>query len=229
MRYRHEQKYLINDKMKNILIARLSSVLSRDRNDHCQGYHIRSLYFDDIHDSGYYDKEDGINHRGKYRIRLYNGITDVIYLEKKTKESGLCTKSRTLISKELAQRLMSTEHYFMYGSDDKLLNEFLIAQKLTKLSPRQIVDYTREAFICPTGNVRITFDQSITAPISNNLFDFNLPYVNVLEKNQVILEIKYDEYFPEYLAQLVQMDYGKASEFSKYYECRNASKEVRRL
>jgi hypothetical protein len=40
------------------------------------------------------------------------------------------------------------------------------------LKPKTIVDYTREAYVYPVGNVRITFDKSIRTGIySKNLFD----------------------------------------------------------
>jgi len=51
-------------------------------------YTVRSVYFDDHSDSCYYDNEDGVNNRKKFRIRLYNGDPEVILLECKQKVNG---------------------------------------------------------------------------------------------------------------------------------------------
>jgi len=57
---RHELKYFINQAELEALRARLRPVMHLD--SHCRNgepYVIRSLYFDDIDDSAYYDKVDG--------------------------------------------------------------------------------------------------------------------------------------------------------------------------
>ena len=69
---RHELKYFINPAEVEALRARLRPVLDMD--SHCVGgrpYVIRSLYFDDINDSAFNDKQAGVMHRDKYRIRIY--------------------------------------------------------------------------------------------------------------------------------------------------------------
>ena len=61
---RHELKYFINPAELEALRARLRGALEMDR--HCVGgrpYVIRSLYFDDIEDSAFYDKQAGVMHR----------------------------------------------------------------------------------------------------------------------------------------------------------------------
>ena len=56
-------------------------------------YHVRSLYFDDIHNSGYYEKLNGVGKRKKYRIRIYNHSNSVIKLERKGKEGQYTQRS----------------------------------------------------------------------------------------------------------------------------------------
>ena len=68
---RHELKYFINPAEMEALRQRLRGALSMD--EHCVGgrpYAIRSLYFDDVDDSAFYDKQAGVMHRDKYRIRI---------------------------------------------------------------------------------------------------------------------------------------------------------------
>ena len=58
---RHELKYFIHPAEVEALRARLRPVLKMD--SHCRGgkpYVIRSLYFDDIDDSAYFDKQAGV-------------------------------------------------------------------------------------------------------------------------------------------------------------------------
>ena len=52
-------------------------------------YEIRSLYFDNMEDKALREKLDGISVREKYRLRMYNGDTSVIRLERKVKNCGL--------------------------------------------------------------------------------------------------------------------------------------------
>ena len=51
--FRHERKYLIDLKEKELLTQRFGSILSLDRHAQNGGYTIRSLYFDDYWNSAY--------------------------------------------------------------------------------------------------------------------------------------------------------------------------------
>ena len=71
--FRHELKYYINYNHYHYLKNRIMYGLRLDKNALINdNYHIRSLYFDDIYNSAYKDKELGIYRRKKYRIRIYN-------------------------------------------------------------------------------------------------------------------------------------------------------------
>jgi len=83
--FRHEGKYLIGLKGKELLTQRFGSILSLDRHAQNGGYTIRSLYFDDYWNSAYEEKEAGILMRKKYRIRIYNFSDRSIKLERKKK------------------------------------------------------------------------------------------------------------------------------------------------
>ena len=82
---RHELKYVISNHEYMILRNRLKHCIETDKNHvDDEGYHIRSLYFDDINDSMYKEKEMGVLKRKKYRIRIYNKNDNIIktrYLE----------------------------------------------------------------------------------------------------------------------------------------------------
>jgi hypothetical protein len=89
------------------------------------------------------------------------------------------------------------------------------------LKPKAIVDYTREAYVYPVGNVRITFDKNIRTGIhSKNLFDMNLPTVNAIDNRYIVLEVKYDEFLPEIIQHIIQTGDRQATAISKYAAAR---------
>ena len=69
---RQEKKYAINLADGVVLGERLGAVMHADAHNGAQGYTIRSLYFDDCFNTAMSDKIDGVQHRDKYRIRIYN-------------------------------------------------------------------------------------------------------------------------------------------------------------
>ena len=72
-KYRHEYKYMINACQSAILESRVQSLMPRDAHlREAESYLIKSLYFDDLNDSCYYENEDGVDNRSKFRIRYYN-------------------------------------------------------------------------------------------------------------------------------------------------------------
>ena len=92
---RHELKYFINPAELEALRARLRPALALD--SHCAGgrpYAIRSLYFDDIDDTAFYDKQAGVMHRDKYRIRIYRHSDREIFLARFTRENVVNTLDR---------------------------------------------------------------------------------------------------------------------------------------
>jgi hypothetical protein len=162
VKYRHEYKYYINIGDYYILRSRLKHIMELDKHAGKDGqYSIRSIYFDDLKDSALFEKISGVNHRRKYRIRFYNKDTSSIRLEKKIKDKGLTAKFKTLITKEQCLKILHGDIEWMSFSKDKLLNELYIKMKSELYRPKTIVDYVREAYTYPIGNVRVTFDNSI--------------------------------------------------------------------
>ena len=85
--YRHEYKYYLDACQSAVLESRCSLLLPRDSHaGSCGSYQIKSLYFDDWDNSCYYENEDGVDERSKFRIRYYNQNLEYISLEKKSKK-----------------------------------------------------------------------------------------------------------------------------------------------
>lgn len=76
---RHEYKHIINYGDYLALKSRLSIFMQTDKHSIDGQYKIRSIYFDDMNDSCYQDKINGVNKRRKYRLRYYNN--DLSYID----------------------------------------------------------------------------------------------------------------------------------------------------
>ena len=104
---RHEYKYQIDAMQKAVLRLRAQGVLERGVHAGEDGeYLIRSLYFDTREDRFYYENEDGVDPREKYRIRIYNCDSGRITLECKAKARGMTKKTACPITKDQCERFM---------------------------------------------------------------------------------------------------------------------------
>lgn len=219
---RHELKYFINDGELDVLRARLRPVLNMDpHNVDGKPYIIRSLYFDDINDSAYYDKVAGTMHRDKYRIRIYKSWDKDIFLERKRKMGDLIQKSSVQISKRLCEQLISGDPRGLQNSSSPLLRDVYVQMRLNLLRPKVIVDYNREVFMHPVEDVRITFDLDVRSGMhSVDLFNKELPTVPVHDRNVQILEVKFNNYLPGHIKGLLDGIECERSAVSKYILCR---------
>lgn len=218
--FRHEYKHIINYCDYLVVAQRIRRLCQHDMNSNVNGqYFIRSLYFDNIDNKALREKEDGINKREKFRLRYYDFDKQFIRLEKKSKINGLCNKQSTQISKDEVMQLQEGDLSFMRDSNKPLFHELYTKMIQQQLKPKTIVDYTREAYTYPAGNVRITFDSNIRSGLyKTNFFDKDCPTVKTGQS--IVLEVKYDNYFPEFIKDAIQLGYRRASAFSKYAACR---------
>lgn len=218
--YRHEWKHMINHADKIAIRQRLRAVAQVDANAADGRYLIRSLYFDNISDKALREKLDGVNRREKFRIRYYNGNTDQIHLEKKSKWNGLGTKDRALLTADEAQRIVDGDLSWMIGSDRPLVQELYVKMNSQGLRPKTIVDYTREPFVYAPGNVRVTLDYNIRTGLLCTDF-LNTDCITIpAGAGETILEVKWDEYLPSVIRDAVQLGSRQLSAFSKYAACR---------
>lgn len=219
--YRVEDKYNCSETELYMLQKRMEAVLRPDSNEGGpEGYRIVSLYFDDLTDSCLGDTADGVNRRNKYRIRIYNDSLDIIKLEVKTKQDNRIRKQSKTISRAEMESLMRGECIAEDGSLEDPATLFNLAIKTGGLRPKVIVAYERKAYVYEPGNVRITFDRNVRA--SSRVEDFgqkNISY-DFLREYDKVLEVKYDEFIPDFLLQLLETGNLQQSAYSKYQLCR---------
>lgn len=218
--YRHEWKHVLHAGDLLILRQRLSAVMDRDPHTVNGKYHIRSLYFDNLYDKALREKIDGISMREKFRLRLYNGDASIIHLEKKSKWNNLGTKYCANLTEEEARKLTDGDFDWMLASDDSLIQELYCKIRYQGMRPKTIVDYTREPFIFEPGNVRITLDYDIRTGL--NCTDFlNSSAVTIPAGDApIILEVKWDEFIPSIIRDVVCVPNRRVGSFSKYCQCR---------
>ena len=223
-KYRNEIKFIISKTMAEVLKQSLSLIMSVDTNSYNSdnSYLIRSLYFDNENSDAYYEKMDGVEYRKKYRIRIYNFDDKFIRLECKYKHNNMTSKDQILIDKELCIKIIDGKIDEIDLTKDNLLRQFALDYRLNRLEPSIIVDYNRVAFTYHVSDVRITFDSQIKSGMYNyNLFDKNATTYRVIDDNQMVLEVKFNEILPESIALILQTVPTFRQAFSKFAACRN--------
>ena len=205
--YRYELKFLLTEKQAEVLKYRLSLIMEKEMNtlNPAGEYYIRSLYYDDIYNTAYYEKLNGDFEREKYRIRYYNDDDCFITLELKGKKGDLSYKKRDIISKEEYYLINSGEYDKIKLNDRKVLEDFINTIKRKNIKPAIIVDYQRIAYIYPYEDVRITFDENImSGRYDYDLFSEDICLHRVLDRNMVILEVKYNNRLPSILNDVIK-------------------------
>lgn len=227
-KFRNEFKYFCSDFDLDIVQARLTPLLEIDPySDKEYGdYVIRSLYFDDYQDNCLNHNEISIGRRKKYRIRYYGNNPDFLKLEKKAKQNAKAQKTSCLLTRDEYEQLFYGDTGELYWTTEKpLLKEFSLQIMMNLFAPKVILHYERTAFIDFPGNVRVTLDRNISC--SNELehfLDGDYRIIPILEAGNHLLEVKYDEFLPQYIKQVVQLDTLEQATFSKYYMGRVTSR-----
>lgn len=222
LKYRHEQKFVVNFHQYYMIRQRLKHLMQQDAHAGSTGeYHIRSLYFDDIGNKALDEKQAGVCDRIKYRIRIYNLEDKVIHFEKKIKKNDFIAKVKEPLTRTMVDELVNGNIEVINLPEKPLFGELHYEMKHRLLRPKVIVDYVREAYVCRNGNVRITFDKDLKSCLNGtDLFDSRLGAVKALDENFIILEVKYDEYLPGYIRDALQLEGLQRQSASKYVICR---------
>ena len=241
--YRHELKYKISYPDYLAMRSRLRPVMKADPHASAGGrYLVRSVYFDNLNDKALREKIDGIAKREKFRIRYYNADLSYIVLEKKMKIGSLCLKCSAPITEEECRKILSGgrssvtdggrsstidggrgsmrngDLSFMKEHPQELVRELYAKMTYQLLRPRVLVSYTREPFIYPAGNVRVTFDSDIRTSLFHQEFlTKEAAGISATDEPQdVYLEVKFDAFLPEVVQDLIRVKGIRQHAFSKY-------------
>lgn len=224
-KYRHELKYLISYGEMEALKLRMKSYFKIDPNASDGEYTIRSLYFDDMYNSAYEDKECGVFFRTKYRIRIYNHSSRSIKLERKIKQGSYIYKESADLTRDEVYKILDGDFEFLLYHRENLCREFYIECVSKFMRPRVIVDYEREPYILDAGTLRITFDKRVRAAIGGyDIFDDSLPTLPSMTYDKVIMEVKFTEFLPGMVRDMMPAPAAEFTAASKYVLCCDKTK-----
>lgn len=220
--FRHEYKYICDMRQLTEIKYRIAPFMKLDSHTgENTGYVIRSLYFDDYDNTCYYDNLNGADPREKFRIRIYNGDDSFVRLELKQKVHGMTRKVSCPLSREDVRMILQGEKLNLRTMDSALLRKFYIQQQVRLLKPKVIVEYDRIPFVYKEGNVRVTFDMNIRS--CSNVEDFlnkDIHTRQITETGCHVLEVKFDEFIPDFIHHAIQIEKLQQTAFSKYSLCR---------
>jgi hypothetical protein len=227
---RRELKYRIDPLQRAVLRKKLAIVLKPDAHAGPDGkYHIRNLYFDDFRNTALNEKISGVMNRKKYRIRIYNCSDAIIKFECKRKRNQFILKESAFLQREEAEKIICGDVDFLADSSNGLLKTFYLEYRRNLMRPVVIVDYYREAFIYPVGNVRVTFDTQLHTGLGSTtcFFDPKTPTIAADSEPGDILEVKFNGILPQHIRGLLPSTIRPASAIGKFAICR--TQQINRL
>ena len=224
-KYRHELKYIVSAAQIPLLKSRVSAIMRLDSHAGADGrYNISSLYFDDYDNHCYYENENGTDPREKFRIRIYNHSMTTIHLECKRKERGKTLKTSAEITAEQVNRVLEGAAWSNMEKLPPLLRKMKLQMDTRLLRPVVIVEYERIPYVYQNGNVRVTFDMNVSS--SADLFRFgdeSAPRRPVMPPGMHLMEVKFDEYLPDFIYRGLNLGTLRQTAYAKYYWCRKYS------
>ena len=113
---REEKKFLLNQAEALKLRNYLSNVVHTDLHNGPDGYQVRSLYFDSLSNRDFQEKEDGLELRRKFRLRVYSPDADFALFEMKQKQGPYQRKRSLRLSRKEAQALIEGDYSVLLNS-----------------------------------------------------------------------------------------------------------------
>ena len=221
---REEKKFLISLEEFRTKSHYLDGLMIQDEHNGIDGYIIRSLYFDTIYDDDFFEKLEGIETRRKIRLRIYDPKHNFAMLEMKQKQGASQRKRSLKMSKQDAEALIRGEYDVLLHYEEEFARECYGLMQTRCYRPKTIVQYNRKAYIAKENKIRVTFDNNIVATETNfDLFSENLVMYPVLDKFNVVLEVKFNGFLLDYIRQFINSINKSELSVSKYALARQQS------
>lgn len=221
---REEKKFLINIEEFLKKSHFLNELMIQDPHNGTHGYIIRSLYFDTIYDDDFFEKLEGIEARRKIRLRCYDPNSDFAMLEMKQKQGASQLKRSLRLTKADAIALIEGKYDVLLGYDEDFAKECYGLMQYKCYKPKTVVQYNRKAYIAKENKIRVTFDSNISATESCfDLFSDSLLLNPVMDKFNVVLEVKYNGFLLDYIRSFINSINKSELSVSKYALARQQS------
>lgn len=229
--YRKENKYIVDDWVLKEVQNRIEPIMPIDPHQIGDHYQIRSIYLDSPDYRCFRENLAGVSPREKLRIRIYNGDPSKISAEIKIRHRETISKMSADISRETLDAIIREDREAIPGMIFKDMSDPRNASELKRralekylaniigegFGPAAMVNYERCAFVYEPCNVRITFDRNIeTTRNFESFFDNTLPAIPVLEGGKHVLEVKYDEFLPDVICEMLGGVLPPRTNCSKY-------------
>lgn len=210
---RLEYKYLLPLSALDLVRRRLAPFIVPDhhRLPGRDQYTIRSIYFDTRDLDYYYEKESGIQHRRKLRLRGYNEClpSSRAYLEIKRKDDMAVSKARACCLFEQAEALFASgdlDRYLEGGAEGRAdARAFFYHLYRYSLQPVVLVTYEREAFFARhLPALRLTLDLNLrSAPFPAVGALYSERQMTSSLQGHCIFEVKFSLGRPAWLMELL--------------------------
>ena len=216
---RHELKYAVAEATAIEVIQWTSAFLQRDRGI-AGAQRITSLYLDTPTLAFYQWHEERRKERFKLRVRTYGDGGHAAWLEIKRKNAGVVRKEREEVPMAILASLLRSS-----GSSNRTCNAFLTERVKRQAEPRMLIRCSRDAFRekTPAGEIAVTVDRDIVCqPTSRydmvapaNWSPVQLPAP--AGPAMAIVEVKFQQEPPVWMATLMESLAGMKVSFSKYH------------
>ena len=207
---RKEIKYFLNKEKFDNIIKVINEKMKPDKYAKST---IQSLYFDTDTDILVRRSLEKPYYKEKLRLRSY-GIANMdsnVFLEIKKKYAGVVYKRRIELKQKDAFLFINNK----INLDTQIGNEINYFRDYYKtLKPKTLLIYDRLAY--SLGDLRITFDTNIRYRNIDLTLDMGLYGNPLVEKDDVLMEIKVSSSMPFWLIKLLEENNVYKTSFSKY-------------
>ena len=136
-------------------------------------------------------------------------------------------KTSCRVTKEQVEKLING-NLEIKKENNKLLNEFILKTKFYGYKPVVTLNYNRIPYVYKVGNVRLTLDYNISIDYNTDeFFKEDSIKIPIIENNMMILEVKYDEFIPNYIVWLFNINTLERTSYSKYLKGRKMKKSIK--
>ncbi len=225
---RYECKYLISEELAAAIPTFAGPYIEPDPYAAASpdlSYDITSLYLDSPEMKLFQETEDGLLNRIKLRIRSYNEKPESpVFLEIKRRFDRLVLKGRARIDKKTMALILaggSTGLTSLTGDQRESYEEFIAWVARWLAEPMVWVKYRREAYVGVINpDVRVTMDRNLCCLPAKGIYGIGKAGSWIpVEPRNVVLELKFDDSCPDWVARIIQHFELDRTSYSKYGNC----------
>ena len=213
---RFELKYLINE--EHALMAREFVRSYLDFDEYSVGkpnysYPVHSLYLDSDDLKLYWETINGNKNRYKLRLRYYSTHPDApVFFEIKQRVNNCIMKQRGGVRQDSVPLLLKGHLPQIDHLVSKAPNQLVALQNFCRLAytihaqPKVHIFYMREAYVSDDDQSRVTIDRKVYGEANPGCsIKTEMEHPALSFANQVILELKFTNRFPDWFRELVRV------------------------